>query len=191
MTVSRNINAKKQTPVEQRCLNCGKVRKVWASTVRFGRGKYCSKACFMKSRERQLVCDFCGQAFTRFVSATSRYSDRNYCSRDCAYASRRKPDRVPIKRARYGSAEFLKARQNIIERDGVCQICGNSAARSVHHKNWRPYDNRLENLVLLCISCHGRFRREEDWESGRQRIMACSVLAGDRKSPAEMPGLDG
>jgi 5-methylcytosine-specific restriction endonuclease McrA len=168
------------------CQNCKKPLRLAPSTVQSGHGKYCSKECFKKSREVSLTCDACGGSFTRYQSAVSRYEGKNFCSRACTYNVRKRPGRISIKRQRYGSIEFLKARKEVIARDGICQICGVDNAVSVHHKNWRPYDNRLENLVLLCKSCHGRFKREEEWEDGKLRIMACSELRGNSQSAAEM-----
>jgi hypothetical protein len=58
-------------------------------------------------------------------------------------------------------------------------------ANSVHHKNWNPYDNHLDNLVLLCKKCHGSFKRYEEWDVARRRLMACSELRGNMQSVME------
>jgi len=135
----------------------------------------------------KVVCDFCGVEFERQRATASRYSGKNFCSRACNNKSRRgNPERMAIKRVRYGATAFQKARKAVIARDGVCQICQDSLANSVHHKNWDPYDNRLENLALLCRRCHGKFRVYEEWETAVLRIMACSELHGNMQKAAEM-----
>jgi hypothetical protein len=96
------------------------------------------------------------------------------------------PDRIEIKRLRYNSTEYRKARIQVIERDGVCQICGDNSANSIHHKDWKPYNNSLDNLVLLCKKDHGKFKKWEDWDAGKARIVACSDLTGNSKSVSEM-----
>lgn len=46
-------------------------------------------------------------------------------------------------------------RTKVIERDNhSCQICGYNKKVRVHHINENPNDNRLENLITLCIICH-------------------------------------
>lgn len=183
----RNIfQPKTKTTVPRICVHCS--TNFFAYNVNQGRGKYCSKACFKASRAVSLKCDYCGIAFSRTISAVSRYGIKNFCSKRCSHLSRRKnPNRVPIKRLRYGSGAFQRARKAVIERDGMCQICSNTLATSVHHIDWNPYNHSLENLVLLCKRCHGRLQRWEDWTMAKGRIMACSELCGDTQNAAEMP----
>jgi 5-methylcytosine-specific restriction endonuclease McrA len=182
----RNIfQSKTKTTTACSCQQCGATFFAYYTST--GKGKYCSQTCFRASRQVSLVCDYCKTSFSRTKSSVSRYRGLNYCSRECNNLGRRKnPDRIAIKRLRYGSSEFRAARRKVIERDGVCQICNSALANSVHHIDWKPYNNQLDNLVLLCKSCHGRLRRWEDWEVAKGRIMACSELHGDMQSATEM-----
>jgi hypothetical protein len=191
MTVSKNIYHKRQPKVARQCKNCTTTFTVWASLLRHGkRCDFCSRTCFEAASRVTVTCDFCGKVFERQRATASRYLGKNFCSRACNNKARRKdPERIAKKQLRYGSAEFQKARKEVLERDGVCQICSSALANSVHHKNWDPYDNRLENLVLLCRKCHGGFRVYEEWESAKLRIKACSGLMGNYESSAEMPEL--
>jgi hypothetical protein len=182
---------KRQPAVERQCLQCLKTFMTWASLLRHGkRCDFCSRNCWIAFSRVTVNCDTCGKEISRQKKTASRYINaRNFCSRDCMYKARRiNPDRIPVKRLRYGSTEFRKARLLIIERDGVCQICGDPLANSIHHKDWKPYVNTLDNLVLLCKKHHGMFKRYEDWETGKARIMACSDLHGNMQSASEMPG---
>lgn len=182
--------AKKQSPVKRQCKQCNVTFIVWASLLRHGkRCDFCSRDCWVAFSTVTVTCDFCSKEFNRQRATAGRYLGKNFCSRDCNNKSRRKPGRISIKRLRYGSTEFLNARKKVLERDGMCQICEDTNATSVHHKNWKPYDNRLDNLVLLCKKCHGRFKRCEDWETGKARIVACSDLVGNNESAVEILAL--
>jgi len=178
----------KEKPVDRICETCGKQFRVWASLLRHGKaGRWCSKECYLTSCRVTVICDSCKKEFTRSKCFAGRYNGKNYCSRACTNEGRKSNKPKSLKAKRYGSKAWQRLRIEIIERDGFCQICGDAMANSVHHKNWDPYDNRLENLVLLCVPCHGHFKRYEDWDTGRMRIVAYSELHSNVQSSAEMP----
>lgn len=177
---------KQQPKVNRICEQCKAPFTIFASLLRYGKaGRWCSRHCWLLASRVTVTCDKCGNSFERLKSFVSRYSGKNYCSRECTNLARRRPGRIAIKQLRYGSGAFQQARKKVIERDGFCQICDSALANSVHHKNWNPYDHHLDNLVLLCKSCHGRFKRFEDFDAAKGRIMACSDLHGDMQSAVE------
>ena len=45
-------------------------------------------------------------------------------------------------------------RKAIIERDIICQECGNKEWLGVHHKDLNRLNNSLDNLILLSWTCH-------------------------------------
>ena len=45
-------------------------------------------------------------------------------------------------------------RMAVIERDGVCQDCGNKEWLGIHHQDLNRLNNELDNLILLCWTCH-------------------------------------
>ncbi len=45
-------------------------------------------------------------------------------------------------------------RKAIIERDIVCQECGDKEWLGVHHIDKNRLNNGLDNLTLLCWTCH-------------------------------------
>jgi hypothetical protein len=42
------------------------------------------------------------------------------------------------------------------EASGLTHCCGRPLSLALHHVNGNPKDNRLENLRLLCPSCHSQ-----------------------------------
>jgi len=69
-----------------------------------------------------------------------------------------------VLRQKYGENAFV-----VLERDNhTCQKCGSKDDIHIHHIDWNKENNELDNLILLCNSCHltlhnfvpERFRRE-------------------------------
>ena len=69
---------------------------------------------------------------------------RKYCDRVCMAKAMQKP--FPSRTA-WGE----RARKLLKE---SCENCGAKKDLAIHHKNKKWWDNREENLVTLCSSCH-------------------------------------
>ena len=55
-------------------------------------------------------------------------------------------------RRKYGDNAFM-----VLERDNyMCVKCGSKKRICIHHIDWDENNNALNNLVLLCSSCHGK-----------------------------------
>lgn len=50
----------------------------------------------------------------------------------------------------------------LAQKINACNVCGSGENLLVHHLNGDRGDNRLENLVPLCQSCHKRVHRTTD-----------------------------
>src|SRR5690349_18150446 len=89
------------------------------------------------------------------------FQRRKFCDRSCMA---RAFDARPVKESPTTGTAHWHSRKAIPP--GPCQQCGKPKASDVHHrnKNWR--DNRLENLIRLCRSCHQLAHQER----GRCRI---------------------
>lgn len=141
---------------------------------RFGGGqgrKYCGPECLKAARDarrKRRDCPHCGESFT--------YSSerRQYCTRACANAAH-SLRMVGVGNSRYKDgtsyAEWFRLMKPLIrERDSdACVACGvvnvpiqvsrqgllaDRSGLVVHHINEDPRDNRPENLITLCMSCH-------------------------------------
>lgn len=131
--------------------------------------KFCSMQCRIDSRNHpEKPCTMCGLFFRPLTSRTV------YCSRPCADKAH------SIRMLGWGNSHykdgtsyskwFKETRPLIFERDkDSCVACaapfkpieyirnGVPAQRSnliVHHLDETPSNNRVENLVLLCHTCH-------------------------------------
>lgn len=54
--------------------------------------------------------------------------------------------------------------RTVIEKDR-CVRCGTSSDLGIHHKNDDHYDNRAENLEVLCNSCHMSLTKKKWWDA--------------------------
>ena len=133
------------------------------------RATYCSDRCRSAARIERAPRKNCPQCSIEFRPRTTRTA---YCSRSCAneaHAARMRG--TGNSRFTTGTSYakwFRLMRPLIVERDGVCVVCskapvltfvrsGREMTRSallVHHINEDVRDNRAENLILLCQTCH-------------------------------------
>ena len=77
------------------------------------------------------------------------------------FGKKYKLEDILIENSPYKSTNSLKAR---LFSEGLkikkCEVCGNSTwqgkelALELHHINGNPFDNRIENLQILCPNCH-------------------------------------
>lgn len=169
------------------CIICKDYFEEYNSKIKTGKyGLYCSKNCSKKSPTRG--------KYTRTVEHKILMKERtkhNKPSRETimkgAAARRGIPPSDLCKKVaserwsgpgnpkwRGGTARLPYAgnwqavRKIIINRDKICQDCHQWNSKShgmhVHHLDWNRMKNELDNLVLLCSSCH--YKRE--WDSRRE-----------------------
>lgn len=62
--------------------------------------------------------------------------------------------------------EYRKLAEKLFE--GKCLKCGARDELCVHHKNGNHYDNKPENLELLCRKCHMSLHRREDLKNEKK-----------------------
>jgi 5-methylcytosine-specific restriction endonuclease McrA len=113
--------------------------------------------------EVTLTCPECGGEFTRQQS--NARGENTYCSKECKDQAWDKGVTDEMYRG------FWKYREEVQERDEVCQRCGHDGSDQfldVHHITpVRKFDDpdkahQLSNLVLLCRSCHRAVEGDEE-----------------------------
>ena len=80
----------------------------------------------------------------------------------------------PVRRGNLGEANgrFKDGSQSrmyrvLVEKD-ECKQCGAKTSLCIHHKNDDHYDNRIENLEVLCNSCHLSHHKTLYWKAHRE-----------------------
>ena len=54
--------------------------------------------------------------------------------------------------------------RKVVEKDD-CSRCGARMNLAIHHINYDHYDNRPENLAVVCVSCHASLHKQAYWNA--------------------------
>ena len=57
-----------------------------------------------------------------------------------------------------------RAYRGVVEKV-ACRDCGGKLNLAIHHENYDHYDDRPENLIVLCVSCHSRTHKQAYWDA--------------------------
>lgn len=175
--------------IDVECIYCGDVvslAPVFADGRKYCSGSCRSKDLTEKGvmnptpekEYAKFTCEYCNEEY-EVTPAESDYS--KFCSKRCQGKWRtgsRNPNWRGGRVGNYGPNWHEQRRKARIRDQGRCQVCGatpldTGRQATVHHKKpmrwfkdnldapeWYEKGNRLDNLVCLCRSCHGRYG---DW----------------------------
>jgi len=148
--------------IKLNCLSCGKEMIATPSDIKFGKKKFCSKACHANSRKyTNAICVKCGKHFKappiRLMQGMGKY-----CSINCYMIDHANPHITNEDRERTRRIEgYNEWRISVFKRDNfTCQHCGSSIGGSLNAHHIIPYAKdkslRLEisNGITLCKDCH-------------------------------------
>lgn len=128
------------------CEECGK--EFTHISSRANKAKYCSRECYYKAMTRkgsvEHECVHCG---TKFMDSPSH--KRKYCSKVCVNKASKdvwKPTFTTVRKK-------MEARNMLLR----CERCGYDSEPKilgVHHKDRNRNNNEIDNLEVLCPTCH-------------------------------------
>ena len=188
----RGLHDSKRTWHE--CVACGKLFQPRPCQVTTRLQLFCSRACYLSWHTKgtqSLHCDLCGQPIK--VKPSRQLACRHhFCSRQHfrQYVSlyRRYTNNGNWRGGRepYRGPNWDTQRQLALERDGFkCRSCSSEQHLYVHHiipfrffglANYKKA-NQLENLISLCVPCHGKAERK----------VALGPYFHSPNSPVQMP----
>lgn len=166
-------------------------KKAWNNGLTKETDERIRKASIKSSHRRvpyvQKICPICNKTFEVSLSAKDK---RKTCSLVCSYQLSRIAWNVGIHRKdvtrskiakslkehffkKYGcykdsySYIFKNLRLDILKRDNfTCYLCKKQISLVVHHIDYNKQNNDPQNLITLCISCHGKTcHNREYWTS--------------------------
>ena len=133
------------------CLECDK-------SLENSKNKFCDRSCAAtynnrKRPKKRNSCTYCGQDTKNKV----------YCSNGCQAKHTQQKIYEQIEAGEYKVITGTNTlRKYLLESRGeVCECCGNSEwlgekiPLNVHHIDGDAANNKLENLEVLCLNCHG------------------------------------
>lgn len=183
-----DLAAKAETNRIAICETCGMEFAVWKSqdahSVEQGwsERRFCSRECYEKTRDGSAVekyCLVCGVRLERRADEFSgNYLKRTTCSSQCRgrLISRTKlsggPRQSPYHPRWRAIAKYVRQRDRY-----TCLECGareDGRAHDVHHIDYNKANNRLDNLMTLCVPCHRRtihVKSRPYWIEYYQRLM--------------------
>ena len=149
--------------VAQTCATCKRAFQARVAELRRGNGKFCSLKC-SANRPRSpkppnTSCSFCGTALYRSPSQQARSKHgKIFCDRKCKENAQKDPS-YGISPSHYGTgngqhsyrAAALSALPNKCNR---CDYAKRVDVLQVHHKDSNRENNTLDNLEILCPTCH-------------------------------------
>lgn len=172
------------------CLHCEVKFEAQNREIARGNAKFCTLSCFhkhnkgkdgKKTAERVTVyCALCDKAVVKIANKTKSKSGLNFCSRKCKDAGQRVDNGLrelwpPHYTEEAGITSYR--RFAFSKKESRCEDCGYNKIKDVlqvHHLDEDRRNNKLENLAVLCPTCHeerhylkhsGRFKHSKQTDS--------------------------
>ena len=144
-----SLGKRKRALFEKPCDICSKPIKTTPYRVKEGRGKYCSKACYIVAMKR-------GE-YAKPFSEESRIklSKKRIGKLNPAFKHGKSPGAK-----RYKGTFPRRIKEKVRQRDNyTCQKCFVKESElpkklSIHHLDENPLNDSLDNLLSVCNSCH-------------------------------------
>lgn len=141
-----------------KCETCGMGFYAPPSQKERGLGRFCSRKCSAKSRDKRVErkCEICGKEIIIYNYEKEKGLGR-FCSTSCE-GRWRKGDNAPrwmgdnpidpVNTGHHRAISMFKIQP--------CEICGETKHVHRHHKDRNPMNNSRENISFLCAKHHRR-----------------------------------
>lgn len=129
---------------------------------------YCCRDCYLKANAAKaytFTCSYCGKVFKRKgnrVRSSVNKTGLRFCSRACKDAAQRIASGTIFQAMRptsygRGTGKYVYRDKALRHYPHKCEVCGwdeDVDVLQVHHIDSNRNNNKLENLIVLCPTCH-------------------------------------
>lgn len=146
------------------CHKCNKEfdceKRKYNNSIKNNLNVYCSIECHKESKNKKIVssCANCHKEIKKTPSSIKKSKTGNvFCSRSCSTSKNNNLFRKGKKNPNFkvGKSTYRKIILNL--KENKCEECGYSKyseVLEVHHIDCNRTNNEIENLKILCPTCH-------------------------------------
>jgi len=137
---------------------------------------FCSRKCYDNSRNKR-VTTFCKLCKKEMINTVARSKERVYCSKKCKYKhlAELRSKMVGKDNPNYihGNSRSMAYRKKAFDTfTNHCSLCQKKECRlEVHHIDHNPKNDEIENLQILCCSCHIKHHRRYSREIEKAAVV--------------------
>ncbi len=143
-----------------KCHQCHKSFTAKPSWIKYGNGKYCSTKCHHEGmrKGKYVACEICGEKFWRKPGQLKHSKSRKFFCSKSHQTLWRNSIFVGPKHPNWKNGENVQYRKIVLDNKikQICKNCGNKDKRLlvVHHLDRNRKNNKIQNLIWLCLNCH-------------------------------------
>jgi hypothetical protein len=145
----------------QKCKRCNNEFNAEIREINRNNGKYCSLSCSAKRGKAKKIpnvsCATCSKPFYKTESKKKlSKSGLFFCTRACKDEAQKIGGIDALQLPHYGSSKNYRriAKSNLPNKCANCGYDKHTEILEVHHIDRDHDNNTLENLIILCPTCH-------------------------------------
>ncbi len=143
-----------------KCLRCHKSFYAKPSWIKYGNGKYCSRACHYadKRKGKFVYCEICGKKLWRKPHHVRHCKSKKFFCTKSHQTLWRNKIFSGTNHPNWKNGENIAYRKILIDSKikSICKLCRNKDERLLvaHHVDKNRKNNKIKNLIWLCRNCH-------------------------------------